>query len=166
MNHNFALKNNVFFVCRNGQSIWLPTPLGSTGNFIFKRLKIDWCLATVATTSMERTSTCRLEARPRSRHRDQLIAGNRYFARDLSYCLCAKVNSWCWKFCKILLVLFVFECSLRSMDGKRRFARHGLHNIVCVRRYSEIKYYNFGNPGFSQGTGHFTQVQAIHILMN
>jgi len=26
------------------------------------------------------------------------------------------------------------------------------------RWYSEIKDYNFGNPGFSQGTGHFTQV--------
>ena len=115
----------------------------------------------MAIRSTERTSTCLREFRLRSRHRDQLIDGKRHFARDWSYCLCAKVNSWYWKFCKIL---FVFECSLISMVGNCRFARHGLHNIVCLRRYSEIKYYNFGNPGFSQGTGHFTQVQAIYIL--
>lgn len=61
------------------------------------------------------------------------IVGTGNFARDWSYCLCSNVRWDQWLVKEVL-------------------------QEVCVRRYSEIKDYNFGNPGFSQGTGHFTQV--------
>lgn len=77
--------------------------------------------------------------------------------------LSAEINAVAQEWAEYLIANTAWQHSGNNKYGENLYMSTGSSAQEQAQRsvdswYSEIKYYNFGNPGFSQGTGHFTQV--------
>lgn len=97
---------------------------------------------------------------------DCLAAHNDYRAKHsappmrLNKHLCQFATEWANR----LLAMGTMQHRANNKYGENIYAMFGTGNLTVSGRdpvkswYDEIKLYNFGRPGFSSGTGHFTQV--------